>query len=126
MITNNIIISIFSYHWTCSNKNKMATAAAAAAGAAASDDDDDLTRKKKAEEEEEEKLLISQIQDELRKPITDPIKESTADYYYQNKDKVAMLLYKYYKILLSSVSKYIYIYYKKFYFHQCAYITKKT
>ena len=65
----------------------MATAAAASAA----DDDEELKRKKQAEEEE--KLLISQIQDELRKPITDPIKESTADYYNQNKDKVNMLLY---------------------------------
>ena len=73
----------------------MATAAAAAA--AADDDEEELKRKKKAEQEEK---LISQIQDELRKPITDPIKESTAEYYNQNKDKVAMLFYKYYKILL--------------------------
>ena len=64
----------------------------ATAAAAADDDDEELKRKKKADEEEE-KLLISQIKDELRKPITDPIKESTADYYYQNKDKVDMLLY---------------------------------
>ena len=67
----------------------MATAAAAAAPAP---DDDELKRKKEAEEEEE-KLRISQIKDELRKPITDPIKESTAEYYNQNKDKVDMSLY---------------------------------
>ena len=79
----------------------MATAAAAAAAAT---DDDELKRKKEAEEEE--KLLISQIQEELWKPITDPIKESTADYYNQNKDKVDMLLYKYYKILHTSVCIY--------------------
>ena len=74
-----------------------------ATAAVADDDNEELKRKKKAEQEEK---LISQIQEELRKPITDPIKESTADYYYQNKDKVAMLLYKYYKILHSSVCIY--------------------
>ena len=67
--------------------------------ATAADDDEELKRKKKADEEE--KLLISQIQEDLWKPITDPIKESTADYYYQNKDKVMF-----------------YINIIKFYFHQ--------
>ena len=62
----------------------------ATAAAAADDDNEELKRKKKAEQEEK---LISQIQDELRKPISDPIKEATADYYYQNKDKVDMVLY---------------------------------
>ena len=62
----------------------------ATAAAAADDDNEELKRKIKAEQEEK---LISQIQDELRKPITDPIKESTADYYNQNKDKVDMVLY---------------------------------
>ena len=75
----------------------------ATAAAAADDDNEELKRKKKAEQEEK---LISQIQDELRNPIKDPIQESTADYYYQNKGEVAMLLYKYYKILHSSVCIY--------------------
>ena len=45
-----------------------------------------------AVDDEEEKLLISQIEDELLHPLTDPIKESTVDYYNQNKDKVRHLI----------------------------------
>ena len=38
--------------------------------------------------QEDEKELLIRIQDELRKPLEDPIKESTVDYYLNNKDKV--------------------------------------
>ena len=40
------------------------------------------------EEEDEEELLIQNIEDELNEPITDPIKESTKEYYVKSKDKV--------------------------------------
>ena len=56
-----------------------------ATAAAATDDDEELKKKIKIEEENQR---IRQIQDELRHPITDPITESSLDYYYQNKDKV--------------------------------------
>ena len=61
----------------------MATAASSA------DDDEELKRKRKVEDEEKEQY-IRQIQDELNLPISDPIKESTVDYYLQNKDKVSL------------------------------------
>ena len=51
---------------------------------AAGDDKDQHQKKTEAEEEE----FIWQIRDELRKEITDPIKESTVEYYNENKDKV--------------------------------------
>ena len=38
--------------------------------------------------DDEEEKYIWQIRDELRKEITDPIKESTVEYYNENKDKV--------------------------------------
>ena len=41
---------------------------------------------------ENEQELLMRIQDELRKPLEDPIKESTVEYYLQNKDKVGFLL----------------------------------
>ena len=37
---------------------------------------------------EKEDKLLRDLKIELNKPITDPIKESTVDYYNQNKDKV--------------------------------------
>ena len=40
------------------------------------------------EEDEDEDELIYRIEDELGEPLTDPIKESTIDYYLENKDKV--------------------------------------
>ena len=42
------------------------------------------------EENEKEKELIRKLKDELRKPLTDPIKESTPEYYLQNKEKVGL------------------------------------
>ena len=60
---------------------------ASAAAATADDDDDELKRKIKIEEKEQ---YIRQIQDELNLPISDPIKESTVDYYLNNKDKVSL------------------------------------
>ena len=45
-----------------------------------------------AEDEEKLNRKIQEIQDELRKPITDPVKESTVDYYMKNKDKVRYLI----------------------------------
>ena len=39
----------------------------------------------------DEEDLIRQIEDELKQPLTDPVKESTVDYYFQNKDKVFTL-----------------------------------
>ena len=38
-----------------------------------------------------EETIIKEIQDELSQEITDPVKQSTVDYYYQNKDKVSFL-----------------------------------
>ena len=38
-----------------------------------------------------EETVIGEIQDELSQDITDPVKQSTVDYYYQNKDKVSFL-----------------------------------
>ena len=61
---------------------------ASAAAATADDDDDELKRKIKIEEEKQQ--YIRQIQDELNLPISDPIRESTVDYYLQNKDKVSL------------------------------------
>ena len=55
----------------------------------ASSADDEELRKRKMEDEEKEQY-IRQIQDELNLPISDPIKESTVDYYLQNKDKVSL------------------------------------
>ena len=49
------------------------------------EDDKDLLRKMK----EKEDKLLKEIKDELKQPITDPIKESTVGYYHQNKDKVS-------------------------------------
>ena len=34
---------------------------------------------------------VTKIEDELWHPLTDPIKESTLEYYQQNKDKVVIL-----------------------------------
>ena len=62
----------------------MATAESPAA------DDEELKRKTKMEEEKEQ--YIRQIQDELNLPISDPIKESTVDYYLKNKDKVRLFV----------------------------------
>ena len=36
----------------------------------------------------DEEDLIRQIEDELKQPLTDPVKESTVDFYLKNKDKV--------------------------------------
>ena len=37
----------------------------------------------------DEEDLIRQIEDELKQPFTDSVKESTVDYYLQNKLKVS-------------------------------------
>ena len=37
---------------------------------------------------EKEDKLLRDLQNALNKPITDPIKESTVDYYNEKKDKV--------------------------------------
>ena len=37
---------------------------------------------------EDEEKLIESIEDELNQKITDPIKESTVDYYLKKKDQV--------------------------------------
>ena len=37
--------------------------------------------------------LIKQIEDELNEPLTDPVKESTVEYYLDKKDKVGHCLY---------------------------------
>ena len=52
-------------------------------------DDEELKKKIKLEEEKEQ---IRKIQDELEQPITDPIRQSTVDYYNQNKDKVSYII----------------------------------
>ena len=52
-------------------------------------EDEELQRRIK---EKEEKLLRD-LQNELNKPITGPIKESTVDYYNQNKDKVSSITF---------------------------------
>ena len=44
-----------------------------------------------AADEEAMKELVTKIEDELWHPLTDPIKESTLEYYEQNKDKVVIL-----------------------------------
>ena len=49
---------------------------------------DDKDQHQKETDEEEEEKFIWQIRDELGKEITDPIKESTVEYYNENKDKV--------------------------------------
>ena len=67
----------------------MATAASSA------DDDEELKRRRQVKDEEKEQY-IRKIQDELNLPISDPIKESTVDYYLQNKDKVVCLVHVYY------------------------------
>ena len=41
------------------------------------------------DEDEDEDELIYRIEDELGQPLTDPIKESTVDYYLKNKDTVS-------------------------------------
>ena len=43
-------------------------------------------------DEEDEKELVTKIEDELWHPLADPIKESTLEYYQQNKDKVCSLI----------------------------------
>ena len=55
----------------------------AATAAAATEEDEELKRKLKLEEEK-----IRQVQYDLNHEFTDPIKESTIEYYHQNKDKV--------------------------------------
>ena len=45
-----------------------------------------------AASEEDEEELISKIEDELDQKLTDPIKQSTVDYYLNNKDKVSSYL----------------------------------
>ena len=47
------------------------------------EEDEELKRKLKLEEEK-----IRQVQYDLNHEFTDPIKESTVEYYHQNKDKV--------------------------------------
>ena len=42
-----------------------------------------------AASEEDEEELINKIEDELEQPLTDPIKQSSVDYYLNNKDKVS-------------------------------------
>ena len=37
--------------------------------------------------------LVRKIEDELCDPLTDPIKESTLEYYQQNKDKVGRFIW---------------------------------
>ena len=44
-----------------------------------------------AADTENELLLIRQIEDELNEPLTDPVKESTVDYYLDKKDKVSLI-----------------------------------
>ena len=44
------------------------------------------------EDEEELKKKVQEVQYELRQPITDPINESTAEYYMNNKNKVGPLI----------------------------------
>ena len=39
-----------------------------------------------------EETIIRQIKEELRQEITDPVKESTVEYYYENKDTVGILI----------------------------------
>ena len=39
---------------------------------------------------EDEEEQIENIKDELYQPITDPIKESTVDYYLKKKDQVVL------------------------------------
>ena len=47
-----------------------------------------------ADDEVEDEILIRQRQDALkRETVTDPIRESTVDYYLQNKDKVGSPYY---------------------------------
>ena len=41
-----------------------------------------------AADQEDENELVKKIEHELWYPLTDPIKESTLEYYQQNKDKV--------------------------------------
>ena len=38
--------------------------------------------------EPDDKSLIEKIEDEIDKPITDEVKESTVDYYLKTKDEV--------------------------------------
>ena len=73
----------YSDSWTCNTKNSMATESIA------TDDEEELKKKIKLEEEKEQ---IRKVQDELEQPITDPIRQSTVDYYNQNKDKVSYII----------------------------------
>ena len=54
-----------------------------ASTAAATEEDEEVKRKLKLEEEK-----IRQVQYDLNHEFTDPIKESTVEYYHQTKDKV--------------------------------------
>ena len=43
-----------------------------------------------AADTEDELLLIRQIEDEFNEPLTDPVTESTVDYYHKKKDTVGL------------------------------------
>ena len=44
------------------------------------------------DQEDEMGELVRKVEDELCYPLTDPIKESTLEYYQQNKDKVGLFI----------------------------------
>ena len=48
---------------------------------------------------EDEEELIENIEDELNQPITDPIQESTVDYYLKKKDQVMLEIPKFYLLM---------------------------
>ena len=47
---------------------------------------------------EDDEELIETIEDELNQQITDPIKESTVDYYHMKKDQVVLKTTKFYHL----------------------------
>ena len=53
-----------------------------------SDKEADESLIEQIEEEIDKESLIEQIEEEIDKEITDPIKESTVDYYLKTKDQV--------------------------------------